>query len=325
MRTPRALRRRALAAWLACAACGALAAEAYPTHAVTMVIPFAAGGTTDIIGREVGQKLGEALHQPVVIDNRPGAGGTLAAGYVAKQPADGHVLLLATIAHAIDPAIYKNLPYDFQKDLDPIALVALTPNVLIVNPGVPARTVAELIAYIKANPGKVNYGSAGIGSTEHLSGELFASMTGAPMTHVPYKGGAPMMTDLIAGQIQLAIETSPSASPHVKSGRVRALAVTTATRSAAYPGVPTLAEAGVPGYEVTTWFALMVPHGTPAAVQQRLADDVSRVLKEPATVARFAEQGVFAGALTGAPLAEFIRAETVKWGGVAKTAHVTAE
>ena len=319
--------RNALAAalLLAVGASPAWAADPYPNHAVTLVIPFAAGGTTDIIGRQVAQKLSDALHQPVVVDNRPGAGGTLAAGYVAKAAPDGYTLLLSTIAHSIAPAIYKNLSYDFQKDLDGISLVALTPNVLIVNPSVPVKDVAELIAYIKAHPGQVNYGSAGIGSTEHLSGELFASMIGAPMTHVPYKGGAPMMTDLMAGQIQMAIETSPSAEPHVKSGRVKALAVTTAKRSAAYPGVPTLSEAGVKGYEVTTWFALMAPHGTPAPVEQRLTAEVSKVLKDPATVQRFAEQGVFAGDLSGAPLASFIHAETVKWGGVAKSAHITAE
>lgn len=327
--TKTSLARRAalltITALVALAADAARAADPFPSRPVTLVIPFAAGGTTDIIGRLIGQKLAEGLHQPVVVDNRPGAGGTLAAGYVVKAPADGYTLLLATIAHSIAPAIYKHLGYDFQKDLDPIGLVALTPNVLLINPSVPAANVAELVAYIKSHPGTVNYGSAGIGSTEHLSGELFSSMIGAPLTHVPYKGGAPMMTDLIAGQIQMAIETSPSAEPHVKSGRVKALAVTTAKRSTAYPTVPTLDEAGVKGYEVTTWFALMAPHGTPAAVTQRLTAELAKVLKDPSTVQRFAEQGVFAGDLNGAPLAAFIRSETVKWGGVAKSAHITAE
>jgi tripartite-type tricarboxylate transporter receptor subunit TctC len=313
------------AAVLAFATGAASAADPYPNHQITLVIPFAAGGTTDIIGREVGQKLSDALHQPVIVDNRAGAGGTLAAGLVAKAPADGYTLLLSTIAHSIAPAIYKGLSYDFEKDLDPVSLVALTPNVVIVNPSIPAKSVPELIAYIKAHPGTVTYGSAGIGSTEHLSGELFSAMIGVPMTHVPYKGGAPMMTDLMGGQIQMAIETSPSASPHIKGGRVRALAVTTKTRSEAYPGIPTLDEAGVKGYEVTTWFALMAPHGTPAPVVQRLTTELAKILKDPGTQKQFAEQGMFPGDMSGAPLATFIRAETVKWGGVAKSAHITAE
>ena len=324
-----ALPRRAVlaatCALLAITAGAAAAADPYPNKQITLVIPFAAGGTTDIIGREVAQKLSDALHQPVIVDNRPGAGGTLAAGYVAKAAPDGYTVFLSTIAHSIAPAIYKNLTYDFQKDLDPIGLVALTPNVVIVNPSVPARSVAELVTYIKAHPGTVTYGSAGIGSTEHLSGELFSAMIGVPMTHVPYKGGAPMMSDLIAGQIQMAIETSPSASPHIKSGRVIALAVTTAKRSAAYPNVPTLEEAGVKGYDVTTWFALMAPHGTPAPVMQRLNAELSKLLKDPATVKQFADQGMFPGDLSGPPLAAFIQSETVKWGGVAKASHISAE
>ena len=228
----------AACAALTLAAGAAAAADPYPNKQITLVIPFAAGGTTDIIGREVAQKLSDALHQPVIVDNRPGAGGTLAAGYVAKAAPDGYTVFLSTIAHSIAPAIYKNLTYDFQKDLDPISLVALTPNVVIVNPSVPARSVAELVTYIKAHPGTVTYGSAGIGSTEHLSGELFSAMIGVPMTHVPYKGGAPMMSDLIAGQIQMAIETSPSAAQSVRAGRVRALAVTTAKPSPAFTALP---------------------------------------------------------------------------------------
>jgi tripartite-type tricarboxylate transporter receptor subunit TctC len=289
------------------------------------VIPFAPGGTTDIIGRLVGQKLGEALHQTVVIDNRAGAGGTIAAAYVAHAAPDGYTLLLATIAHAIAPAIYKQLSYDFQRDLDPIGLAALTPNVLIVNPDLKVRSTAELIAYIKANPGKVTYGSAGIGSTEHLSGELFAMMTGTKITHVPYKGGAPMMTDLIGGHIQMAIETSPSAEPHVKSGKVVALGVTTLKRQPAYPGVPTVDESGVKGYDVTTWFSLMAPHGTPKDVQDRLVATLGKVLKDPEIARRFEEQGVTAGDLTPKQLATFIAAQTDEWGKVAKSANITAE
>jgi tripartite-type tricarboxylate transporter receptor subunit TctC len=319
-------RRAALAALFA-AALGPrpLHAADWPAKPVTLVVPFAAGGTTDIIGRAIAQKLGEALGQQVLVDNRAGAGGTLGAAGVAKAAPDGYTFLLATVAHTMAPGIYKTLPYDFMKELDPIGLVALTPNVLIVNPALPVKTVAELVAYIKANPGKVNYGSAGKGSTEHLSGELFRSLTGTDIIHIPYKGGAPMMTDLMGGQIQMAIETSPSAAPHIRSGKVRALAVTTLHRSSAYPGVPTLDEAGVKGYDVTTWYAVVAPHGTPSAVLQRMSAEVARLLKQPDLQKRFEEQGVSAGDLTPEQLAGFIRSETVKWGKVAREAGVAPE
>lgn len=303
----------------------AFAADAWPSKPITLVVPFASGGTTDIIGRAVGQRLGEALGQPVVVDNRPGAGGTIGGALVARANPDGYTFLLATVAHTMAPGIYKTLPYDFQKDLEPIGMVALTPNVLIVNPSIPARNVQELVAYIKANPGKVNYGSAGIGSTEHLSGELFRALTGTDISHVPYKGGAPMMTDLMAGQIQMAIETSPSANPHIKSGKVKALAVTSVKRSAAYPGVPTVAESGVPGYEVTTWYALMAPHNTPEPIRHRVSAELAKVLKQPDVQKRFDEQGVTAGDMTPPQLAGFIKTETAKWTKVAKDSGAKAE
>ncbi|EKZ97460.1 ABC transporter substrate-binding protein [Cupriavidus sp. HMR-1] len=303
----------------------AFAADHWPSKPITLVVPFASGGTTDIIGRAVGQRLGEALGQPVVVDNRPGAGGTIGGALVARANPDGYTFLLATVAHTMAPGIYKTLPYDFQKDLEPIGMVALTPNVVLVNTSIPAKNVQELIAYIKANPGKVNYGSAGIGSTEHLSGELFRSATGTDISHVPYKGGAPMMTDLIAGQIQMAIETSPSANPHVKSGKVKALAVTSAKRSPAYPGVPTVAESGVPGYEVTTWYALMAPRGTPEPIRQRMSAELAKVLKQSDVQKRFDDQGVTAGDMTPPQLAAFIKAETTKWTKVAKDSGAKAE
>ncbi len=302
-----------------------LHAADWPAKPVTLVVPFAAGGTTDIIGRAIAQKLGEALGQQVLVDNRAGAGGTLGAASVAKAAPDGYTFLLATVAHTMAPGIYKTLPYDFMKELDPIGLVALTPNVLIVNPALPVKTVAELVAYIKANPGKVNYGSAGKGSTEHLSGELFRSLTGTDILHIPYKGGAPMMTDLMGGQIQMAIETSPSAAPHVRSGKVRALAVTTLKRSSAYPGVPTLDEAGVKGYDVTTWYAVVAPRGTPPAIEKRMAAELAKVLKLPDLEKRFEEQGVSAGDMTPEQLAGFIRSETAKWTKVARDSGATVD
>jgi tripartite-type tricarboxylate transporter receptor subunit TctC len=302
----------------------AMALDSWPAKPITLIVPFAPGGTTDVISRAVGQKLAQALQQPVVVENRPGAGGTLGASFVAKAPADGYTFLMATIAHTMAPGIYKTLPYDFVKDLDPIGLVALTPNVLLVNPSIPVKSVPELIAYIKANPAKVNYGSAGNGSTEHLSGELFRSLTGTDITHIPYKGGAPMMTDLIGGQIQMAIETSPSAAPHVRSGRVKALAVTTSKRSSAYPGVPTMDEAGVKGYEVTTWYAIMAPHGTPIAIEQRVRAELAKLLVLPDMQKQFEEQGVSAGDMTVDQLTDFIRTETVKWTKVARDSGATA-
>jgi tripartite-type tricarboxylate transporter receptor subunit TctC len=299
------------------------AEEAWPSKPITLVVPFAAGGTTDILARIVGKKLGENLHQAVVIENRPGAGGTIAANYVARAPQDGYTYLMATIAHTMAPSVYSKLPYDFTKDLDAVGMVASTPNVLLVNSSIPAKTVPELISYIKAHPGTVNYGSAGNGSTEHFSGAMFRSMTGTDITHVPYKGGAPMMTDLIAGQIQMAIETSPSAHPYVQSGKVKALAVTSEKRSGAYPDVPTLDEAGVKGFNIVTWFALMTPHGTPAAVEQRSHDELAKALKAADVEKLFAAQGVTPGDMTQAQLTDFIRAETKRWGKIAKEAGLS--
>ena len=290
----------------------------WPTKPITLIIPFATGGTTDIIGREVGQKLSEALKQPVLIDNRPGAGGNLAAGMVSKAAPDGYTLLLSTVAHAMAPGLYKSLSYNFIQDFEPIAMVATTPNILIVNPKLPVKTVPELIAYIKANPNTVNFGSAGSGSTEHLSGELFKSMTNLQITHIPYKGGAPMMTDLMGGQIQMAIETSPSATPHIQSGKVRALGVTGMSRSSVFPDVPTLNESGVKGYEVTTWYALMAPKGLSPSIEARLSSELSKVLKNPELLKHFAEQGVTAGNQKSTQLGDFIKAETSKWAKVAK-------
>ncbi|MET3378561.1 MULTISPECIES: tripartite tricarboxylate transporter substrate binding protein [Variovorax] len=322
---PSTFLRTCMAALLLATAAASSSAADWPAKPITLVVPFVAGGTTDIVARTVGQKLSEALKQPVIIDNRGGAGGTVGAAIASKAPADGYTLFMATIAHSIAPGLYKRLPYDFQRDFDPVALVASTPNVLIVNEKVPVKSVAELVAYIKANPGKVNYGSAGNGSTEHISGELFRSMTKTDIVHVPYKGGAPMMADLMGGQIQMAIETSPSAAPHIRAGKVQALAVTTKTRSPAYPGVPTLDEAGLKGYDMTTWFALMAPHGTPPELVQRLNTEVSRVLQQSDVVKRFEEQGVTGGSMKPAELATFIGSETTKWVKVAKDSGATAE
>jgi tripartite-type tricarboxylate transporter receptor subunit TctC len=315
----------ALACALGFLACDVAAAQEWPTKLVTLVVPFAAGGTTDLVGRPLAQALAERLGQSVIVDNRAGAGGTIGAGVVAKSAPDGYTMFLATIAHTIAPGIYKNLSYDFERDFDPITVVGEVPNVLIVNPSLPAKTAAELITYIKANPGKVNFGSAGPGSVEHLSGELFRSMAGLDIVHVPYKGGAPMMTDLIAGHIQMAIETSGSALQHIKAGAVRALAVSTREPSPFFPGVPTLSDAGLKGYDVTAWYGLLVPHGTPAGVRDRLYREVSTVLKSQNMIARLADLGAVPGGEPPEKFAAFIKTETVKWTKVTKDAGLVAE
>jgi len=315
----------ALACALAAIAHGFAVAQDWPSRSITLVVPFAAGGTTDLVARPLAQSLSERLGQTVVVDNRAGAGGTIGAGMAAKSPADGYTMFLATIAHAVAPGIYRRLSYDLVRDFDPITLVAEVPNVLIVNPSVPARTAAELIAYIKANPGKVNFGSAGAGSVEHLSGELFRSLAGVDIVHVPYKGGAPMMTDLIAGHIQMAVETSGSALQHIKAGAVRALAVSTRERSPFFPGLPTLEESGLRGYDVTTWYGLLVPRGTKAAIRDRLFRDVSEILKDPAMIARLGDLGAVPGGAPSGDFADFIRTETAKWRKVTHDAGIVAE
>src|SRR5262249_52341564 len=219
---------------------------------------------------------------------------------------DGYTLFMATPAHTTAPALHKSLTYDFERDLTPITIIATVPNIVIVHPKVPAKTIGELLAYIRANPGKVNYGSAGIGSTEHMSAELFASMAKLKMEHVPYKGGAPMMADLIAGQIDMAIETSGSAAPHIRAGGVRALAVSTAKRTALFPDLPTLAEAGLTGYEFTTWYGLLAPTGTPSEIRDRLNKEIGEILKSPNITARFNDIGAEPGGTSPTRFADFI-------------------
>jgi tripartite-type tricarboxylate transporter receptor subunit TctC len=315
----------AIAGVLAMLASGTAVAQEWPIKAVTLVVPFAAGGTTDLVGRPLAQALAERLGQSVIVDNRAGAGGTIGAGMVAKSAPDGYTLFLATIAHTIAPGIYKNLSYNFERDFEPITIVGEVPNVLIVNPKLPARTTAELITYIKSNPGKVNFGSAGPGSVEHLAGELFRATAGVNIVHVPYKGGAPMMTDLIAGHIEMAIETSGSALQHIKAGAVRALAVSTHERSPFFKDLPTLDEAGLKGYDVTTWYGLLVPRGTSADIRTKLYRLVSEILKTPDMIARLADLGAVPGGEPPEKFAAFIKTETVKWTKVTKDAGVVAE
>ena len=300
-------------------------AQDWPTKPITIVVPFVAGGTTDIVARIIAQPLSERLHQSIVIENVGGGGGTIGAGNAARAQPDGYTIFMATVAHTMAPGIYKKLSYDFEKDFDPITIAASVPNILIVNPSLPVKTVAELIAYIKANPGKVNYGSAGIGSTEHMSGALFRSLAGLDIVHVPYRGGAPMLGDLVAGHIQMSIETSGAATPFIQAGQVRALAVSPAKRSALFPELPTLAESGLTGYDVTTWYGVLVPKGTPQPIRDKLYAELVQVLKSPDVVARLRDIGAEPGGEPPAQFAAFIHAETEKWIKLAKDAGIQAD
>lgn len=302
----------------ACAFCATAYAK-WPEKAITLVVPFSPGGTTDMVGRPLAQLLSKELGQPVIVDNRAGAGGTLGAGYAARAHPDGYTIFLATIAHTIAPAIYQHLPYNFEKDFEPITVVASVPNVLIVNKKLPVNSTQELIDYAKKHPGQINFGSAGIGSTEDLAGEMFKSMTKTDMVHVPYKGGAPMMADLISGQIQMAIETSGSAGAQIKAGTVKALAVSTAKQSKYFPTLPTIAASGVPGYDFQTWYGILVPTGTPVEIRDTIYKDTVEALKDPKLAQVFNTLGADPGGMTPAEFKTFIADQTRKWGEIAKT------
>lgn len=258
---------------------GSVLAQSYPAKPVRIVVPSVAGGTIDQVARLVGQRLTETLGRTFVIDNRPGASGNIGADYVAKSPPDGYTLLMSsTAALAASPAFYPNLPYQPLKDFAPITLIVIQPSILVVNPTVPARTVAELIALAKARPGALNYGSSGVGNSQHMAAGLFSYYTKVNMTHVPYKGGPPALTDLLGGQIDLMFEIIPNVIPHIKSGRLRALGVTTKQRSDIFPDVPTLSEAGLPDYEYLGWIGLVAPAGTPPEIVNVLHGEIVKAL-----------------------------------------------
>jgi tripartite-type tricarboxylate transporter receptor subunit TctC len=300
-------------------------AQAYPSKPVTIVVPFAAGGTTDILARVIGQALTKELGQSVIVDNRAGAGGNIGAAIAAKASADGHTLLMGTVGtHAINQSLYKKLPFDPVKDFAPLTRVAMVPNLLVANPGKPYKNVKELIAYAQANPGKVNFGSSGSGSSIHLSGELFNSLAKVDMVHVPYKGSSPAVTDLLGGQIDIMFDNMPSAIQHVRSGKLRPLAVTTAKRSPELPDVPTIAEAGVPGYEATSWFGMFAPAATPAPIVARLNEALVKVLADPEVKKKLAEQGAEPYAEKPEQFAAFIRNESEKWSKVVKASGASA-
>jgi tripartite-type tricarboxylate transporter receptor subunit TctC len=303
----------------------AQSAANYPAKPVRLVVPFPAGGTTDILARAVAQKLSEAWGRQMIVDNRPGAGGNIGSDLVAKSAPDGYTLLMGTVGtHAINPSLYKNMPYDHVKDFAPVILVAGVPNVLVVNPSLPVHSVPELIAYAKANPGKLNFASSGNGTSIHLSGELFKAMTGVEMTHVPYKGSAPALTDLIGGQVQLMFDNLPSSLPFIKAGKLRALAVTSGARAAALPDLPTLAESGLPGFEASSWFGVLAPAGTPRDIVAKLNGAIAGWLASPEAKEKLLAQGAIAAGGTPEDFARHIGAETSKWAKVVKAsgAHI---
>ncbi len=314
----RILQRGALAALLALVALGA-SAQAYPTRSIRLVVPFPAGGTTDILARAAAQKLTESMGQSVVVDNRPGAAGNIGADIVAKSAPDGYTLLMGTVGtHAINASLYSKMPYDHVKDFTPIVLVAGVPNVLVVNPAVPVNSVGDLINLAKAKPGSINFASSGSGTSIHLSGELFKTMAGVDMTHVPYKGSSPALTDLMGGQVQVMFDNLPSSLPQIKAGKLRAVAVTSVKRAPALPDVPTIAESGLPGFEASSWFGILGPAGTPANVVSRINAEVNKWLQSPEAREHLLAQGAESAGGTPERFAAHIRAETDKWAKVVK-------
>jgi tripartite-type tricarboxylate transporter receptor subunit TctC len=302
-----------------------VAAQEFPTKPIRIIVAYTPAGATDILARAVGQKMTESWGQPVIVDNRPGAAGNIGTEIAAKAPADGYTLLMATAGtHGINPGLYRKLNWD-PKEFTGVSLVAMVPNILVVNNALPVKSVKELIAYLKANPGKLSYGSPGLGSTAHLSMELFKSMTGTEITHVPYKGSAGVMADVMGGQIALTMDNIPPYLPQVKAGKLRALAVSPAKRTPAAPELPTVAEAGVPGYDSGAWFGLVAPAATPKAIVDRLAAETQRILKLPDVRERISSLGA---EIVGSPPQEFtafMQAERAKWAKVIQDAHVALQ
>ena len=297
-----------------------------PTRPVTLTVGFAPGGGTDTAGRIVAKKLSENIGQSIIVENKAGAGGNIAAQHAATTAPDGYLIHLSSVGPlTVAPAMSKNLPYDPKKDLSPITLGMMFPNVFVVHPNVPAKTLAEFVALAKAKPGEVNYASSGPGQSTHLSAELFSTMAGVKMTHVPYKGSAPALTDTMGGQTAIFFDTMLSAMPHVRGGKLKALAVTSAQRSPAAPDIPTVAESGLPGYEAIAWNGLLAPAGTPKEVVAKLNAEMKKALELPEIKERFAAQGFAAAYSTPEDYAKFINAEVDKWARVVKVSGATVD
>lgn len=306
---------------------GAAAGADFPSKPIRIVVPFAAGGTSDILARILAQSLGQVLKQAVVVENRPGAGGNIGSDFVAKSPADGYTLILASVGtHAINSSLFANMPYDPAKDFSAITLIATVPTVLVINPQVPARSVRELIELARKNSGKLTFASAGIGTTQQLAGEMLKEKAGIDIVHVPYKGGGPAVTDLLGGQVSLMFPNIPVAFNHIRSGKLRALAVASAKRSPALPDVPTMSEAtGYPKFEVSTWFGVLGAAGTPASIVSQLNQAIHIALQPTEVREKLAQQG--AELLTSTPeeFAGYIREELAKWAAVVKRAGIKPE
>jgi tripartite-type tricarboxylate transporter receptor subunit TctC len=300
-------------------------AQPYPTRPIRMLVPFAAGGTVDFVARLVGARLAEELGQPFVVENRGGAAGTIATALVAKSPGDGYTLMTMHQGLAFNAALYSNLPYDTVRDLAPIAYLGATPNVLVVTETLPVRTLKEFLDYARRNPGRIAYGSGGVGSAGHLPVELLQSLTGTRLTHVPYKGSGPALTDLVGGQIQAMLATMPAAMPFVKSGKVRAIATSGAQRSPALPELPTIAEAGVAAYEYMPWYGIFAPAALPKPIAARLSEATAKALSETLVHERLAQQGLEYREMTREQFAELVRADVLKWGKFIRDAGVRAE
>ena len=311
--------RLALAAGLALVlAAPAAFAQAWPAKQIRIIVPYTPGGSSDIIARVIAQPLQEALKQTVIVENKPGANGNTGTDFVAKSPPDGYTILMATAAQSISETLYVKQPFSFARDLAAVALIARVPNVMEVHPSVPARTVKEFIALAKSRPGQLNFASSGSGTTLHMSGELFKLMTGTDIVHVPYKGSGPAITDLMAGHVSVMWDNLPASMPYIKAGRLRAIAITSARRYPGFADLPTVAESGVPGYEASAWFGVVVPAATPREVIARLNSEINRAVNLPDMKERFAQQGAIPAPGSPDDFAAWIRAEIAKWAKVIK-------
>ena len=302
---------------------GIALAQAWPSKPITYIVPFPPGGTTDVLARILGQKLGAALGTTIVVENKPGAGGNVGSEFVAKAAPDGYTIMGGTISsHSINVSLYPKLPYDPVTSFQPITLIGTNPNILVVNASSPYKSVQDITAALKAKPGSLSYASAGNGTSQHLSSELYKYMAGVDMVHIPYKGSGPAIQDVMGGQVPMMFDTSVVAGPHIESGRLRALAVTSAKRAAVFPNVPTMAESGVPGYDVVSWQAVFAPAGTPRPIVDRLHAEIAKILQEPEVRDRLAKLGLDPSGMTPAELSAFQKAEIEKWAKVIKAANI---